>query len=508
VQTGKGAAAAEVPGDGWIRLVRTDGAVHLDGSARATLGHRIPRPETPDDGVFASWHWDGETLRVENDRYGAYPLFYHASDEQVLVSPSLVRILELGAPRELDEDALAAFLALGFYLGQDTAFRAIRALPSGGRLTWSATGWQVAAPSRPGFRNGSLGREAAVDGVIETMRASIGRRLEGATECIIPISGGRDSRHILLELHAQGHTPRLGVTAEKYPHQSDTDPIAAAQLCAAIGMPHRTLPMPAPLVPTERVKNGLSHFAADEHAWYLRVREALAGQSHTYDGLAGGMLLRRQQATNRSRLRDLVAAGRVADVATQLVKGVDGEARYLSLLAPTMRAALAPPRAAARISRELESHLSTENPLASFYFWNRSIRELGLAPYALSGVPTVYSPFLDHDLFDFVTSIPTEHTDSGLHGLVLTRAYPRFADVPLSPRPGKAVAPSAFLRRVHRDQLAMVARSSGALLARGPLLRRALSGWLRGDDWPVHGRRAILVTYLAQLERLAATGRT
>jgi asparagine synthase (glutamine-hydrolysing) len=491
----------------WFRAVRSDAGPRVQGTPESSSGHRIPRPGSADDGVFGGWRWDGETLLVENDRYCAHPLFYHATDEVVIVSPSLVRVLELGAPRDLDEDALAAFLGLGFYLGQDTVFRAIRVLPPSGRLTWSAAGWHVSAPTYPGFRNASLSREAAVDGVIETMRAAIRRRLEGATECTMPISGGRDSRHILLELHAQGHLPRLGVTAEKYPHQSDTDPVAAAQLCAAIGLPHRTLPLPAPLVPTERAKNELSHFGADEHAWYVRVREALLGQSHTYDGLAGGMLLHRPQATSRSRLRDLVAAGRVEEVASQLVKGVDGEARYLSLLTPAMRAALAPARAAARIARELEAHLPTDDPLAAFFFWNRSMRELSLAPHAMSGVRTVYAPYLDHELFDFVTSIRTQHTDYDFHNVVLARAYPRFAHVPLAPRPGKAVAPPAFLRRVHRDQVALLTRSSGALLARGPLLRRALSGCLRGDDWPVHGRRAILVTYLAQLERLTATGR-
>jgi asparagine synthase (glutamine-hydrolysing) len=505
VQTGKGAAAAEVPGDGWIRLVRTDGAVHLDGSARATLGHRIPRPETPDDGVFASWHWDGETLRVENDRYGAYPLFYHASDEQVLVSPSLVRILELGAPRELDEDALAAFLALGYYLADDTVFRSIRRLPPDARLHWSATGWSLDSGERPIYRFESLSRPAIIDGVIERFRASMARRLEGADDCVMPVSGGRDSRHILLELHAQGHAPRLAVTAHKYPHENDWDAEYAARLCAAIGQPHRVLPPPGGLVRAEAAKNTLAHFAADEHAWYLPVAEALAGGTHTYDGLGGSTFLARPQAL-RIPLRSAFEAG-PAQAARHMIKTEGGEARFSGLVAPAMRQALSVERAAARIERELLRHSASSDPLASFFARNRSMNELPLAPYSMARVPTVYVPFMDHDMHGFLTAIPTASVDEELHGEMLARAYPHAARIPYAPGGLPKAYPSRWVRRTSADLARLLLGSRGTLVDRGSLLRRAIAGAARADDWPVRARRAALLTYLVQLERLEATGR-
>jgi hypothetical protein len=66
-----------------------------------------------------------------------------------------------------------------------------------------------------------------------------------------------------------------------------------------------------------------------------------------------------------------------------------------------------------RISQGADSQGSREyisnfqNPLGSFCFWNRTRREIALAPFStLEGVPTVYAPYLDNHLFDFINCPP------------------------------------------------------------------------------------------------------
>ena len=58
---------------------------------------------------------------------------------------------------------------------------------------------------------------------------------------------------------------------------------------------------------------------------------------------------------------------------------------------------------------ELAKHADAPNPVASFFFWNRTRREVSLIPYGLlRTIPTVHSPFLDHDLYDLMTSLPLD----------------------------------------------------------------------------------------------------
>jgi hypothetical protein len=123
--------------------------------------------------------------------------------EPLLVSPSLVKLVEAGAPTGFDEAALAVFLRLGFFLGDDTPFQSIRTLPRTARSPEAGTvtisgGYRFVRPQR-------LSRDAAIDGFIDLFRQAMSRRPPVGQDVVVPLSGGRDSRHILLELCESGH---------------------------------------------------------------------------------------------------------------------------------------------------------------------------------------------------------------------------------------------------------------------------------------------------------------
>jgi len=96
--------------------------------------------------------------------------------------------------------------------------------------------------------------------------------------------------------------------------------------------------------------------------------------------------------------------------------------------------------AVSRVADELRRHVGAADPVKSFHFWNRTRREIALVPYGLlNGVPLVYSPFLDHELFDVMFALPPDVITPGLlpedktfHAEAIARAYPRFADLPFS----------------------------------------------------------------------------
>jgi asparagine synthase (glutamine-hydrolysing) len=183
------------------------GQPEVAGSARCSLGHRIDlgagrRP----GGNWVEWQWDGDRFELTNDRFRGYPVFYTVTDSSVAVSPSIDALLGLGADRTLDTTAIAAFLTVGFYPGDDTAFKSIKAMPPAATLTWrwGALDLTSTPPQRPQLETS---RADAVTGLAELTRIAVRRSIPDDEHYEMPLSGGRDSRHILYELIAAGHLP-------------------------------------------------------------------------------------------------------------------------------------------------------------------------------------------------------------------------------------------------------------------------------------------------------------
>lgn len=416
-------------------LVRMQGGrAATQGQADAEFGHRLPSAgHGVDDGVFAGWHWDGTRLVAGNDRYGFQPLFWtRFPDGGVGVSPSLARLIEHGAPTELDIEALAVFFRLGFFIGDDTPFAAIKAMPPDAVFAWSH-GTLECHGRFPRVRKAStLSRDDAIDAYIDHFARAMARRTPGSDAFAVPVSGGRDSRHILLELHRTGLRPAVCVSALDNPPDPNQDPAVAGQLCAALGFGHVVIEQQLSVLSAQVRKNRETHFCATAHGWYLALADFLSHRFDcVYDGIAGDVLSQSSyldadlDAVFRSRDARLVAdalLGRNASTQTML----DG------LLKGRLRAALDPEVARHRLSGEVARHLDMPNPIASFFFWNRTRRQIALAPHALlKGIPRVHAPFLDHDLFDFAATLPADMLmDRAFHTDAIARAYPAFAHIP------------------------------------------------------------------------------
>lgn len=239
----------------FLHARQVDGHVVIDGAADASLGHRIDSASPLPEGNWAVWHWDGSRVTVTNDAFGAFPVYYAVTDDSFAISPSIDRLLALGVSRELDVDALAAFLAIGYYLGPDTPFRAIRALPPVATAVWSPGTLSIESdPWLP--ERAEMSRTTAMEGIIDLTRTAVGRRIPADDDgFIMPISGGRDSRHILIELRRQGHVPVRGVTTHHHGNDWGGDPPFAERLCSELSIPHQTLE-PGTLVDAEWRKTG------------------------------------------------------------------------------------------------------------------------------------------------------------------------------------------------------------------------------------------------------------
>ena len=165
------------------------------------------------DGLFLEWYYENNTLTVRNDGFGFYPCFVFTNHSEIIVSTSPLAIIAQGGDGRLDPEAFAVFAWLGFFIDNETPFAHIRHLPPGSTLVWhnGQTTLQSDGPYMPEPCERSP--QEATDGLIELTRASVARCIQEIDDDImLPLSGGRDSRHILFELIRQGVRPRACVT--------------------------------------------------------------------------------------------------------------------------------------------------------------------------------------------------------------------------------------------------------------------------------------------------------
>lgn len=400
----------------WIRVGRRPGDTAAEGDLACEVGHRVPLPDGGVDGIFAGWRWTGRELQVEQDRYGFFPLFESAGSDGRVVSTDLATLVERGAPRTLDLDALSVFVRVGFFVGHDTPFQHVRA---------------VLPPPLP-RRHIGITRSEAVDGFIDLFRQAMLRRRPTAP-FVMPLSGGRDSRHILFELCEAGHAPAACVTVRHFPPRANDDELIARDICQVLGIEHRVVPQPRDRAGVERRKNGLTHFCTDEHAQFVVLAEHLRLHTRlTYDGIAGDVLS--QSTYLRPEVLALYRRGDYRAVADFVLDGYGtmmSEAALARVLTPELYRELPRERAVARLVAEIARHGDAANPVGSFFLHNRTRREIALAPYGLMRDVTAFAPYLDRDLFDFLSALPAELLmDRALHTDAIARAWPRYADLP------------------------------------------------------------------------------
>lgn len=479
---------------------RPGGSIDAAGELSASFGRRVPLADGTSDGIYGGWRWDGSALAIAADRYGLYPLFAWASRDRLVLSSDLLALVELGAPTTLDDDALAVFVRAGFFLGDDTPFAAIRTVPPGARLEWREDGPQLSG-GRPIGQPGAMTRAAAIDGFISLFRLAIARRLP-SQPFAMPLSGGRDSRHLLLALMEAGAAPDHCVTVGHFPPRGDDDSAIAARLCAHLGVPHVVLPQYEDRAATEREKNRRTHLLADEHSQFVALADYLrAATRETYDGIAGDVLSQSRYLNPDAHAR--FSSGNPTAAAQYVLDGYGNtvsESALRHLLSPEWLRRLTRERAVARLAAEIESHADAPNPVASFYFWNRTRREIALAPYGVMRDIDVHAPYLDRDLFDLLAALPASLLmDRQLHTDAIVRAYPSVAGIPYeAPRVANARGPQ---RRLAASLIGAVLSSPG-VFRRGTLLPRLVATTVDGDAARLW--HAALTLYLAQLTGVAA----
>lgn len=392
---------------------------------RGETAHRLANRQS-----HSEWKWDGTGLSARVCRLGVHPLFWRQTQRGIALATSPLELLEDDAA--LDYPALAVFLRLGFFVGEDTPFAGVKQLAPGALLTWSAErGVQIHGGDFAAGERLEISRAEALDRYAELFRAAVARCLPTKGRLCVPLSGGRDSRHIALALDALGVRPQAYVTLEHLPGRPNEDARIAALLARALDVPHVVLAQPRFYVGNMLRNLRDSAMCADEGAQMPPLTDWLhANADVVFDGIGGDVMS--AGLFQNEELHALYRRGELYAVADKLMHDWRSSVRgWRHVVDDSLAARLSDEVARERLVVELERHRHHHNPARSFYFWNRTRREIALQPFALFGGLRVETPYLDRQVWDFLDGLSFELVaDQRFHTETILRAYPAHAHIP------------------------------------------------------------------------------
>ena len=160
-------------------------------------------------GMFGLAIWDARRSRLVavRDRLGIKPLYYSAAGGRLSFCSEIKGILQLGASREIDAEALAAYLHLLYVPPPRTIFQAVKALPPGHRLVWENGNLEVA-------RYWDISRQPEMrdyDAVVEQLRVLLNDVVKQHLISDVPLgaflSGGLDSSTLVALMARNSSAP-------------------------------------------------------------------------------------------------------------------------------------------------------------------------------------------------------------------------------------------------------------------------------------------------------------
>jgi asparagine synthetase B (glutamine-hydrolysing) len=344
-----------------------------------------------------------------------------------------------------------------------------------------------------------------VDGYVTLFREAVRRRLPRDDQRVnVPLSGGRDSRHLLFELARAGQQSIETVTIRQYPPNADDDARVAPIVAGAVGVSNEVLPLDPSVVAAERRKNTITSYCADRHVQLLPLVDYLRDRADViYQGL-GGDTLSGAHLDEQTTALTLLAEGRHTELARALLHRHSDERALEATLQPDARRRFSFAAAQAALAEEVARYADWPHPWGAFRMANRTARSVALLPFAmLTRACSVMTPYLDADFAAFLQTLPTSAlADGRLHDEAIRRAFPRYAELPYAD-PNRLGAPAPrFFRRLSWDLAReMMRHRPSPLVRRRFLASRLLRGAMTGAKPWFSVRRTVL---LMQLEDLIA----
>jgi len=252
-------------GDGLLRVVINPVAGVLSDDHGVCLGALFEDADwstpgsPPPDGSYAIVRHDAGAVELVADAFGSRTIWYVLNDDRFLVSTSQRALAALLGDFQPNPETVAWMVSSG-YLGPEIGWDArVRRLTGGMTLGLDRAAWQLSSTTRQiRYRPAPVSRDEHIARLREAVfTACRDVRLEG-TDWVLPLSGGHDSRALLVGLLRTGARPTCvtwGLSSSL--DQPGNDAFVARRLTERFGLEH----LYCPLDPTgEPMRDVLTRF--------------------------------------------------------------------------------------------------------------------------------------------------------------------------------------------------------------------------------------------------------
>ncbi|HEY5969683.1 MAG TPA: asparagine synthase (glutamine-hydrolyzing), partial [Chitinophagaceae bacterium] len=164
------------------------------------------------DGMFAFAVWDEKekNLFVARDRFGEKPFFYFLDNEQFVFASEMKALWAAGIERKVNLKLLFNYLTIGYVdnpnIPEETFFENISKLPAASFLKFSTSNFQLSISNYWDIdvenENKKINDAEAIEQFGFLLQRSIQRRLRSDVAIGTSLSGGLDSSSIIATLHS------------------------------------------------------------------------------------------------------------------------------------------------------------------------------------------------------------------------------------------------------------------------------------------------------------------
>lgn len=232
------------------------------------------------------------------------------------------------------------------------------------------------------------------------------RRHVGDGQPIVPLSGGRDSRLILLAMKRLGLRPRELCTLRQ--HGAESDHAVASRLASSVGLPLSVIDPVAFDGAVELDRHRRQSFQSLEHGWFVPIAAELRARAcPVTDGIGAGVLhvgtmvhpeaIALWRASDHDGLLGWVRA-RCAGVSPRLLAAARAEGMPIASDDEVLHDFCA-------VLRALDG---TPNPMGLFSLLHWTHRGIGGSAYGLLDPAQVRTPLYDRALCSALAAIPFE----------------------------------------------------------------------------------------------------
>lgn len=396
------------------------------------------------------------------------------------VSPSWSPTIEpfVGQGARIDPLGLATVLTYGYALSTRTVLESV----------------EVDSMEAAGFADSRAPSDAElVDLAIDAVRRHLDHHAARGAPVVL-LSGGRDSRLILLAALALGRRPRAVLTLDQRGPESDA--AVAERLAAAVGLRADRVATQAFSGAREIERHQHQSFQSLEHEWFLPLAERVRMLGGTVtDGIGSGVLstgslLDAQAIALYQERRFEALSDWTANHGSRVSQEFLDAARAEGIPLADRDAVLH------EFACVMKSLQSTPNPLGMYSLLHWTRRGIGASAYGLLPAERVIAPLYDETLCRALAAIPMERAMARDWREIVLASLDR-TGVPFAVREGGRLPRWArFPLRTIRSRLAWVAFVRGLP---APLVR--LARIADRSPWPRQTFDRAAVGLLAALDR-------